>query len=453
MNILFINHYAGSPQHGMEYRPYYLAREWIKAGHNVTMVAASFTHLHRLTEKARKIRGLVSQDTIDGIRYVWLKGLAYRGNRLGRVFNIALFSVLLYQQAASLAQSIKPQLVIASTPHPFVIFGARKIARRSGARLIFEVRDLWPLTFSELGYLAPRHPLCVAMQWTEDYAYGAADRVVSLLPHADIHMTRRGMAAAKFAYIPIGIDPDAWQRGSSPLPELHRATLNALKQARQFIVGYLGSHGVGDALPVLLEAGRILRHEPVSIILLGDGAAKPALQRRAQELGLRRVFFLPPIQRPAIPHLLAAVDAAYIGWYDKPLYRFGISSNKLMDYMMAARPVIHGNHAANDPVAESGGGISVPPEDPEAVARAIRSLMAMAPEARQAMGMRGKAHVLANHDYRVLAEKYLAVMGTPPRSYTRVQSNDKCFYTNKHSKGGTGVPPVQAQAKACDYIK
>jgi len=95
----------------------------------------------------------------------------------------------------------------------------------------------------------------------------------------------------------------------------------------------------------------------------------------------------------------------------------------------------------------------VPPEDPEAVARAIRSLMAMAPEARQAMGMRGKAHVLANHDYRVLAEKYLAVMGTPPRSYTRVQSNDKCFYTNKHSKGGTGVPPVQAQAKACDYIK
>ena len=45
MNILLLNHYAGTPALGMEFRPYYLAREWVRLGHRVQILAASYSHV------------------------------------------------------------------------------------------------------------------------------------------------------------------------------------------------------------------------------------------------------------------------------------------------------------------------------------------------------------------------------------------------------------------------
>jgi glycosyltransferase involved in cell wall biosynthesis len=107
---------------------------------------------------------------------------------------------------------------------------------------------------------------------------------------------------------------------------------------------------------------------------------------------------------------LAGIDIAYIGWQRVPLYRFGIAPNKLMDYMMAGCAVLHSVEAGNDPVAESGCGLTVAPEDPQAVAAGLRQLAALSPAARRAMGERGRAHVLAEHTYPVLAARFLQAM-------------------------------------------
>lgn len=76
MNIILINHYAGSNIHGMEFRPYYLAREWVKMGHNVTIIAASFSHLRQKNPDISAI----TEEVIDGIRYIWLPVNKYQGN-------------------------------------------------------------------------------------------------------------------------------------------------------------------------------------------------------------------------------------------------------------------------------------------------------------------------------------------------------------------------------------
>jgi glycosyltransferase involved in cell wall biosynthesis len=121
---------------------------------------------------------------------------------------------------------------------------------------------------------------------------------------------------------------------------------------------------------------------------------------------------LPAIPKAQIPALLAAVDIAYIGWQRVPLYRFGIAPNKLMDYMMARRVVLHSVEAGNDPVAEAGCGLTVPPEDAAAVAEGLRRLAALPGDERRAMGERGRAFVLAHHTYPVLARRFLeAVSG------------------------------------------
>ena len=167
---------------------------------------------------------------------------------------------------------------------------------------------------------------------------------------------------------------------------------------------------MSNALEVLLGAAEHLRAHPVTFLLVGQGPEKAALERTARDRGLTNVRFLAPLPKAAVPAFLTAMDALYLGWRRQPLYRFGISANKLFDYMMAARPVIHAIETAADPVAESGCGVCCAPEDPVAVARATRELLERRPEERQSMGRRGRDYVLRHHTYGTLADRFLEVL-------------------------------------------
>lgn len=407
MNILLVNHYAGSLEHGMEYRPFYLAREWVREGHRVTVLGASFSHV-RTRNPQRS--AAIAQEEIQGVRYIWLKTPPYQGNGVRRAINIFSFVGRFYLSQGQLFQRDPPQAVIASSTYPLDIYPAQRLARKVGARLVYEVHDLWPLSLIELGGMSPAHPFIRLLQVAEDFAYQQADRVVSILPHADRHMLAHGMAPHKFVYIPNGILVEEWEGQSGSLPEQHSRTLQKLRSRGAFLVGYAGAHGLANALDNLVEAARLLRHEPVAFLLIGQGPEKQRLQSLAEAQGLENVIFLPPLPRDAIPVFLGEIDAAYIGLKSEPLFRFGVSPNKLMDYMMAARPVIYAIAAGNDMVAESSCGVSVPPDDPQALASAIRDLASLQPAQRAVMGTRGRQYVLARHDYRKLAQAFIQAM-------------------------------------------
>lgn len=404
MNILLINHYAGSPKYGMEYRPYYLAKEWIKLGHKVTIIAASFSHLRGHKPATN---GTITREEIEGITYLWLKTPSYHGNGIKRVFNMLTFVLRLFGMRKRLIKEIKPDVVIASSTYPLDIYPASIISKATGSRLIFEVHDLWPLTPIELGGMSPHHPFIMVLQRAEDYAYRVAGRVVSMLPKADSYMRARGMAPHKFIYIPNGIDTTEWQNDSKTLPQSHHKTLEELKQNGRFLVGYAGAHGLANALDSFIEASSFLQKYPVTFVLVGQGPEKERLQQNILEKRLQNVIFLPSVSKISIPALLSFMDALYIGWKREPLYRFGVSPNKLMDYMMAGKPIIHAIEAGNDTVAESGCGISVPPENPEAIADAVKKLINMAEPERKVMGLKGRSYVIANHDYQILAQRFL----------------------------------------------
>ncbi|MCK4527818.1 glycosyltransferase family 4 protein [candidate division WOR-3 bacterium] len=403
MNILLINHYAGSPYHGMEYRPYYFALEWTKAGHSVTIVAASFSHVRFFQPKCLEP---ITIEAIDGIQYVWLKTPGYHGNGLKRVTNMFSFAGQLLTMSLPIE---KPDVVLDSSTYPLTIFGANKIARKYGAKLIFEVHDLWPLSPMELGGFSKWHPFIMVIQWAENYAYKNAHRVVSLLPEAKGHMIYHGMSPEKFVYIPNGIDVSGWQLSNS-LPEEHAKLLEKLKRNSKFIVGYAGAHGIANALQYFVKAAEMEKEEDkIHFLLVGQGPEKEPLQSLAKNKNLKNISFLPSVPKTSIPTLLAAMDALYIGLKHQPLFRFGVSPNKLMDYMMAAKPVIHAIDAGNDLVAESGCGISVAPEDPKAIADAVIHLFKMSQEKRDVIGQKGHDYVKIYHDYAVLAKKFLEV--------------------------------------------
>lgn len=400
MRLLLINHYAGSPRHGMEYRPYYLAREWVRAGHAVQIVAASFSHV-------RSVQPAPGDERIDGIAWRWLPAPGYRGNGVGRVLNIASFLVRLWWQAGYWARGFRPEVVIASSTYPMDIWVARRIARLAGAKLVHEIHDLWPASPIELSGMSPNHPFIRLCQKAEDAACRDADRVVSMLPKVAEHLAAHGLDLAKLHIVPNGIAPEEWQGAPAPLDPAIAAHLAQQKAAGRTVVGYAGSHGEPNALDVLLDAAAALRDEPFAFVLVGDGHEKARLAARVAGEGLANVRLFDPIPKAQIPALLAAIAIAYIGWKRQPLYRFGIAPNKLMDYMMAGAPVLHSVEAGNDAVAEAGCGLTVAPESPAAVVDGLRRLAALPPAERRAMGERGRAFVLANHTYPVLARRFI----------------------------------------------
>lgn len=405
MNILLINHYAGSLRHGMEYRPFYLAREWVRLGHQVRIVASAQSHIRA---QAPHLDGQARLDeTIDQVQYRWIATPAYRGNGAARVLNMFAFVRGLYAQASQLAQDFKPDVVIASSTYPLDIWPAHRIARLCGARLLFELHDLWPLSPMELGGYSRWHPFIMLLQAAENYACRHADAIVSILPKVRDHLEAHGMAPHKLHIVPNGADPAEWLAESPALPGLAGARLAQLRSDGKLIVGYAGTHGLANALDTLLQAARVVEDERFAFVLVGGGPEKARLQQMARELALSNVHFFDPVPKEQVPALLHGFDVAYIGWQRQRLYRFGIAPNKLIDYMMAGRPILHSVDAGNDPVADAGCGLTVAPQDPQAVARGLLALLTMGARERAALGARGRAYAMANLSYPVLGRRFL----------------------------------------------
>jgi glycosyltransferase involved in cell wall biosynthesis len=403
MNILLLNHYAGSPTLGMEFRPYYMAREWVRLGHRVLIVAADYSHV-----RARQPRA--GDELIDGIAYRWVATPPYQGNGLGRLRNIWTFLRRVWADSPRLQREFRPDVVIASSTYPMDIWVARRLARPVGAKLVYEVHDLWPLSPIELSGMPRWHPFIRLVQAAEDAAYRDADVVVSMLPKVHDYMASRGLDLRKLHIVPNGIALDDWQHAPQPLRDDVAQALATARAAGRMVVGYAGSMGLPNALDALLDAAALLRGVALQFVLVGDGHEKARLARRVVDEALDNVTMLPPVPKAQIPTLLAAIDIAYIGWQRVPIYRFGIAPNKLMDYMMAGVPVLHSVDAGNDPVAEAGCGLTVPPESPDAVAAGFRQLAALSTDERRAMGERGQAFVRAHHSYAVLARRFIEAL-------------------------------------------
>lgn len=395
--IWLVNQYAGSIYHGMQYRPYYLGQEFIKHGYEVHVISGSFSHQFTTQPTTS---GEITHENIDGINYHWVKLNAYgNSSGVGRIKNMWTFS----RKLRSIPQAIgnTPDVIVMSSPSLFPIRRLVKWKRKYAAKLIVEVRDLWPLTLVELGKVSASHPFVILLQRMENYMYKKADFVVSLLPAAAKHMQSHGMQAGKFKYIPNGVSPAA-EEENMPLDD---AVAEQIPKGK-FVVGYAGSIGLANAMEYFVAAADSLKdHQNIHFVLVGKGAEVENL--KTQAAGLSNVTFLEPVGKRQVQSLLAAFDACYIGWRKEEIYRFGISANKLFEYLLSRKPIVHSTNAANDPVKEAGAGISVDAEDPSAIAHAISKLADCSEGERQKMGESGMQYVKDHHLYDKLAQQYI----------------------------------------------
>jgi glycosyltransferase involved in cell wall biosynthesis len=410
MRILILSHFAGSSRHGMVLRNYAMAREWVRQGHEVTVVGCAYSHYRAVQPR---IRGRIGEETIDGIRYVWLWGPRYNGkSALGRLLGMAAFTLQCLLMKLPLAG--RHDVVMASSPHPFVIYPAARLARRDGARLVYDIRDLWPLTPILLGGFKPGHPFIRALQHAEDYACRHADLVTAVPHNAGPYLAGRGLPPERFMPVPNGISLE--DPAESSLPQSHLRTLRALKDTGAFILGYCGTLGTANAMDLPVRAlAEACAH--THLVMLGDGANRDDLAQLAQTLGVGdRVHFLAPVPRAQVARFLEWVDVAYVGGHASPLYAYGASVTKLNDYMLASLPILYGLGDAQNAVEQSGAGLTYPPGDIADFLAALGALTGLSPEERRELGLRGRQWLLA---HRLVSDQVRDILNTldtlPPR--------------------------------------
>lgn len=409
-NIWYVHPYAGGPGVGRYSRPYYLAQYWLAAGAKATVFTPSFHHLLDAPQHS-------GNQIVEGVPYEFVPSPSYQGNGLGRLRNMATFSARMYAWATKFAaQHGRPDMIVASSPHPYVFLATHAIARKFDAVSVFEVRDLWPLSLIELAGVAPTHPLVRFTEWLERRAYRQADFTVSLLPCTLDYMQGQGLAAAHWRYIPNGVHQDEFQ-----VMDSQQACVQQVRQWRsqgRTIVTYTGALGRPNHVDSLIRAIALLRDQgddSLAAVIVGRGELEADLQNLISQSGLSdRVALFGQIPKQDVLALLSEVDIGYISLRPEPLFRFGVSPNKLFDYMLAGLPVVFAVQAGNDPVGKSKCGISADPGNPQSVAMALHKIGMLSSAERKAMGERGRSFVLENHTYERLASRYLDLLKPLP---------------------------------------
>lgn len=398
MNIWMFNHNAYSPDLPGGTRHFDLARQLVKRGHMVTIFATSFHHhLHKETRLQPGEDWKIEE--VDGVFFVWIHTPPYQRNDWRRVWNMVAFMIKasrLGKKLPDLKPEIgSPDVVIGSSPDLLTPLAAFHVARRFHVPFVMEVRDLWPQTIIDMGVLSSKNPITKTLQVLEKFLYQRAELIISLLPRAHEYIAACGVSPKKIVWVPNGVD----------LSRFESATQDTSNNER-FRVMYLGAHGQANALDVLIQAAKIVQDrglEEIGFILMGDGPEKPRLIESSKKLGLINLEFCNPVPKSEVANVLRNADALLFNLEEVTVFKYGISPNKLFDFMAAGKPIISSVNAPDNPVDEASSGLIVRPRDPDALAKAIINIYEMSPEEREKMGRRGREYVAEYHDISRLA--------------------------------------------------
>jgi glycosyltransferase involved in cell wall biosynthesis len=401
--VWIISQYASTPEHGYAGRYYYLGKELAKKGHAVYLIASAKHHL--LREKVIMDTGFKVEDH-DGMKVVWVNMPEYTdAHSKKRVANWFIFCIKLLKISKVIHD--KPDSVICSSPSLVSFLAAKKIASKFSARLVFDVRDIWPLTLIEIGGYSVKHPFIRFLQWVENKAYRDSDFVISNLKNAVEHMAQHGLDRKKYRWIPNGFSKDE-VANSKPLSFNFEDKIPKGK----FIVGYTGTFGLANDLYTVLDAAkRLKKYSDISFVFVGGGKEETDLRDYVDKNELNNVSFLGFVEKQQIQTVLSNFDTLLVGAKKEPMYRFGVSPNKLFDYLIAGKPIIyHIDSGDYHPIKDAGCGLEIEPGKSGELADAVLQLYYMTVKEREVMGANGRKAALEQYEYGQLAEKLEQVL-------------------------------------------
>jgi glycosyltransferase involved in cell wall biosynthesis len=414
MNILVVHQYYLQPGQSGGSRFNEMARYWSEQGHQVSVIAGTVDHDKGQVPEKYRGRWITREQDGQVTVYRCAVPASYGRSYAGRMW--AFFGFTLSASTAALLAK-RADVVIATSP-PLIAVIPGWIAARVSFRpspWIFEIRDLWPESAITTGVIGERSLIARILYRLERWAARGAQRINVLTPAFREDLIRRGLAdRSKIVFISNGADVDRFVPGTRD-----NAARREFGWGERFVALYAGAHSRANALRQLVKTAELLRDHPnILIACVGDGPERSALEAEARAAGLDNIAFYGPQPKSKMPDLVNACDAGLAVLQNNPTFRT-VYPNKVFDYMSCARPVVLAiDGVARDLVCEQArAGIFAEPENPAAIADAIRSL-ASQPEKCAQLGRSGREWVLANASRDALASRYLDVMtdltGTRP---------------------------------------
>lgn len=358
MKILFLTDNFPPEVNAPASRTFEHCREWVRAGHQVTVVTCAPNF-----PKGKVYAGYKNKfwqtEVIDGVKVIrlWTYITANEG------FVKRILDYVSFMLAAILASPFvgRTDLVIGTSPQFFTVCAAYVVSRLKRIPFVFELRDIWPESVKAVGAMRDS-PIIRFFEKIELFLYRKATRIVSVTESFKRTLIERGIDGEKIQVVTNGVDSSRFQPLSKDAELVERYNLKG-----KFVAGYIGTHGMAHALETVLDAAAAISKQVdgdrYRFVLLGHGARKEALIEKAEQMQLENVIFIDSVAKEEVPHYWSLLDVSIIHLRKAPLFTSVIPS-KLFECMGMGIPTLHGVVGESAEIVEKeGAGIVFEPEN------------------------------------------------------------------------------------------
>lgn len=404
MDIWLINHYAVPPEYYPLARQTYFAKHLMDMGHTVTIFAASTVH--------NSDKNLITdgspwrEETVNGVHHVYIKCLDYQGNGLRRIYNICEFA---WKLPGVCKRFLRPDAIVATSVPPTSCAMGVHLARKYGCRGVAEIADLWPEAIVEYGIAGPHNPVVLALRWLEKWIYQKADAVVFTGEGVYDYIIEQGwekdVPRSKVYYINNGVDLEVFDYNRE---HFHVEDAD-LDNEEQFNVVYTGSIRLVNNLGLLVDAAKQVKDPKIKFLIWGDGDELPALRQRVEAEQIKNVSFKGRVEKKYVPSIVSRADLNVVHWEMSSMLRFGVSYNKLFEYLAAGRPIFSTVRPGYSILEKYHCGMDTEGFTPENLAEGIQRMAALPAEEQEQMG-RNARKAAAEYDFKNLTRKLIDII-------------------------------------------
>lgn len=405
MRIWLINHFAVPIKYYPLARTTNFAKYLMRAGHEVRIFCASSVHNSDINLIEDGV--LYREEVVDGIPYVYVQCRSYK-SKVQRVLNMLDFALNLKKVCD---HYVKPDVIMASSQTPFACMRALKMAKTVKAKSIMEVTDLWPESIASVGMASKSNPIFMPMYWFEKKMYEQADEIVFSMEGAYDYIEEKKwekcIPKEKVHYINNGVDLEAFDYNKCH----YMIQDDDLMDKESFKVVYTGSIRLANDLGRLLDVAKCIKNKKVKILIWGKGDELTKLNRRISDEQISNVIFKGYIDKKYIPYITSQADLniAHYMHSSSSVLRYGISFNKMFDYMAAGKPILTDFPCKYNPSIQCGAGIDVEDSRVEMVAKTIDDMAMMSKEMLDSYAKNARRGA-EQYDFPKLTKELLKIM-------------------------------------------
>ena len=389
MNIWCVSKYSAPTKYSMiSPRLFELAKEFNSLGHSTRFFTSDSNHLANFpTLKDRYI-----DELIQGVEVRWFRTLKYKKTgSIARVLSWIHFEFQLFFMP--IKNFSRPDVILISSLSILSILYGYYLKKKFNAFLIFEIRDIWPLTLIEEGGVSKWHPFAYLLGMVEKFGYKKANLIVGTMPKLDEHVKEILGYDKPFHCSPIGFNPEKY--GEVEKAASLEEHLKVSIPSDRVVVGYAGSMGLTNSLEMFIDVIESYKYDAsVFFVLVGSGDLKKYYEDKLTDCD--NVLFLPRVEQSRVNGILSLCDVLYLSTKDSRVWKYGQSMNKVVEYMLASKPIIASYSGFPSMINEANCGFFVDPSSMLSLKRAISKITKLSKDDRRALGANGREWIYSN---------------------------------------------------------